>query len=344
MAVGTANGLRFTESDLDAIITAFDALNLRERVPLKFGHGETEQDQPFREGMPALGWVSRIYRDGKKLLADFTNIPTAVFEAIKTGLYRFVSVELLKDVQAGTRSLPWVLDAVALLGADQPAFGNLKDLQALTLKRGPALRASARVAFTRDRKLFSTGDRPTMTPEEIQKVVSDAIAAERATFTRAQADAKAAFEAELKKRDEQLHTQRVEFHRSQIKAKFEAAVTEGVLLPAKREQLYKFAKVDTDAVLDIKAEDVDAYIKDNAEKTTLTRKPTSGTGTDEKAEEGLRADQVVDLRAKKLCYSRNQDPTKHDVYLAAVKEVLSSDAKVGESYKYMPDTEYRHAS
>jgi hypothetical protein len=39
---------------------------------------------------------------------------------------------LLKDVQADTRKIPWVLDAVALLGATQPAIGILRSLQRQT--------------------------------------------------------------------------------------------------------------------------------------------------------------------------------------------------------------------
>lgn len=95
-------------------------------MPLKLGHNG---DQPLTDGQPALGWVSRVYRDGRKLLADFIDMPTSIYEMVKAGLYKFVSVELAKNVLAGTREIPWVLDAVALLGADQPAVGTLKDLQ-----------------------------------------------------------------------------------------------------------------------------------------------------------------------------------------------------------------------
>ena len=60
-------------------------------------------------------------------------LPTVVFNAVKNGLYRNVSIELLKGIERNGNSFPWVLDAVALLGADTPAVRGLKDLQALTM-------------------------------------------------------------------------------------------------------------------------------------------------------------------------------------------------------------------
>lgn len=122
---GTHNGLTFTDSDLDGIVDSFNALKLAGRVPVKFGHRgpDTRTD-----GSPALGWVQRIYREGSKLMGDITDIPTVVYNAIAKKLYKFVSIELLKGVRAGTAVIPWTLDAVALLGATAPAVGTLKPL------------------------------------------------------------------------------------------------------------------------------------------------------------------------------------------------------------------------
>lgn len=145
-ATGRHNGIDITEAQLDGIEKSFDALDLGGRIPLKFGH----EGDDARDGAPALGWVERVYREGHKLLADFTDIPKAVYDAIKAGLYKFVSVELLRDVKAGTREIPYVLDAVALLGATPPAVGTLRDLQSLTMRRGPPLQFGARLSFSRD--------------------------------------------------------------------------------------------------------------------------------------------------------------------------------------------------
>ncbi len=115
---GIWNGRQFGEGDLDGIVKSFDVLGLGGRIPLKLGHNA---EHPLTDGQPALGWVERIWREGKTLMADFRDVPSVIYDAIKRGLYKFVSVELLRDVQADTRTIPLVLDAVALLGSDVPA-------------------------------------------------------------------------------------------------------------------------------------------------------------------------------------------------------------------------------
>src|SRR5207302_7499868 len=160
-STGTWNDMSFAESDLDNIVSAFDALGLEGRVPLKLGHeGADARDDPTSQF--ALGWVKKIWRDGSKLVGNL-EVPDKVFAAVKEGFLKNVSIELLKNVKAGTRVLPWVLDAVALLGADQPAVGILKDLQALTMSRVARLEHGARVTFRREQ---STTRGNAMTREE----------------------------------------------------------------------------------------------------------------------------------------------------------------------------------
>jgi hypothetical protein len=131
-AVGKWNGMEFDETDLDDIVENFERLNEIHRVPLKFGHNK---EQTITDGQPAIGWVSKVFRQGGKLYADFTDMPKTVFEAIKRKLYRTVSVELLFDVDHDGNRYDHVLDAVALLGADHPAVNTLQDLDALLASR-----------------------------------------------------------------------------------------------------------------------------------------------------------------------------------------------------------------
>jgi hypothetical protein len=131
-AVGKWNGMEFDETDLDDIVQNFERLTEIHRVPLKFGHNK---EQKITDGQPAIGWVSKVFRQGGKLYADFVDMPRTVFEAIKNKLYRTVSVELLFDVDHDGNRYDHVLDAVALLGADHPAVNTLKDLDALLASR-----------------------------------------------------------------------------------------------------------------------------------------------------------------------------------------------------------------
>jgi len=144
--VGRWNDVRtFTEDDLQAMEDSFNALALAGRTPLKLGHND---EQPLTDGQPALGWVERVWRDGEVLKADFTGMPRAVHEAVRAGLYKHVSVELLRDVIAGNKEYPWVLSAVALLGADIPAVSGLRDLQSLTMARRVQFASGTRMTFT----------------------------------------------------------------------------------------------------------------------------------------------------------------------------------------------------
>src|ERR1700740_262316 len=101
LAVGTWQGsveVTFDESVLDGMVRAFTKLNQAGRVPLKLGHNT---EQSVTDGQPALGWGQRIWRDGQKLLADFSDMPTAIYEAIRKGLYKFISSEVLLDNKVG---------------------------------------------------------------------------------------------------------------------------------------------------------------------------------------------------------------------------------------------------
>ena len=73
---------------------------------------------------------SKIYRRGKKLLADISDVPDSVRQAIRSAAYKYTSIDLLHNVTAGNRRIAWVLDAVALLGATPPAVGTLSPLKA----------------------------------------------------------------------------------------------------------------------------------------------------------------------------------------------------------------------
>lgn len=343
MSVGEANGIPFTLRDLEGICTAFDALGLAGRCPIKFGHND---DQDITDGQPALGWIGRVYVENDRLKADFTDMPTAVYELIQTGAYKFLSVELLRNVTAGTRVLPWVLDAVALLGADQPAFGNLKDLQSLTLKRKPVLQARARVAFKRAATKFSTGAPKGMDKAEVDAAIAAALAEQAkqltAQFSKQLGDEVTKVTAAAKAdADAKVAKAAADAHRAQIKAKFETAVKAEALLPAKRESFLKFNRVDDDtSVTQIKLEDVDAYIEEFSDKAKLAaaRKPaTQGNDQQDPAELKMSAAEVVVHRARKLCFERKQDPTKFEFINQATIEVLKGDKALGESYKRLED-------
>lgn len=131
-STGVWNGDPYTEKDLDAIVTAYD--QMPRRPPLKLGHAEGQKFFGQPDGHPALGWVERIYRAGRKLMADFTGIPDALVGMIRNKAYDRVSAEIYWNYKLAEGTiLPRALKAVSLLGADMPAVSNLQDLQAALL-------------------------------------------------------------------------------------------------------------------------------------------------------------------------------------------------------------------
>lgn len=327
-ATGEWNKRTFTEADLDGIVASFAALGLAGKVPLKFGHND---DQPLTDGQPALGWVSRVWRDGGKLLADFTNLPTVVYDAIKQGLYKFVSVELLRNVKADTREIPWVLDAVALLGADQPAVGNLKDLQALTMSRRTVLRFSERVAFRRD----FTDNRSKDMSADIEQMRADFAALKADVARREEADK--ARDKRDRERDEADRRRQVDTHRAAIMAVFERAINAQEILPNVRkdfEEVYPVA--DDAAVLKITEAQALAFVAKHPNPNRSKSKMSSKAGgTDEPTYAG--PDDELTQRAFALARSNGKDPSDHMVFTRAVQEVLRSDKALAERYTFMPD-------
>jgi len=142
-AVGQWNGREFDGDDLDEMVRAFDALKLADRIPVKLGHNADDTE-------PAQGWISALRRDGDRLLADLTQVPEELVDAIKDGRWRHVSIELLGDVFAHGQTYPWVPAGLAILGAARPAVDVLKPLHQLVARALPiGLRFRERLAFSR---------------------------------------------------------------------------------------------------------------------------------------------------------------------------------------------------
>ena len=105
------NTRKFTEKDIDDIISQFsneksETIQGR-KVPLTPGHPKDDD--------PALGWVSRIWRDGKSLFAEFVDIIPEAVKAIKAKSFREVSIALTGNT----------LRHVGLLGAVPPAVPGM---------------------------------------------------------------------------------------------------------------------------------------------------------------------------------------------------------------------------
>lgn len=115
-----------TSEMLDQVVTGYTELNSVVSgygIPIKLGHNR-------RVGEPAFGWAENVRRDGDTLLADFTDVPPEIVDAINQKRYNAVSVELRNGVAFEGKSFPNVLGGVALLGAEWPAVKGLRPISA----------------------------------------------------------------------------------------------------------------------------------------------------------------------------------------------------------------------
>lgn len=133
--VGKWNGENYSMEDLQEMVNNFSVLKTKLQPYVKLGHNE-EQNLLAKDGLPAAGWIDRVYIEGKKLVADIVDMPSKIYELVKNKAYKRISSEIywnLKDESGNIYKR--VLKAISLLGGDTPAIGSLADVQALYTKR-----------------------------------------------------------------------------------------------------------------------------------------------------------------------------------------------------------------
>jgi len=129
---GTFNNDVYSEADLDAMVSAFGEVGFQPTVKAGHADGQEKAEEARKVfGAPALGYASKIYRKGSKLLADLTRVPRRFADLIKKGAYSRISSEIFWNYADQGKKFPRVLRSIAFLGADIPALTNLKEIEAL---------------------------------------------------------------------------------------------------------------------------------------------------------------------------------------------------------------------
>jgi len=123
---GTWNGDKYTNDDLDSMVSAFHSLGDKIKPFIKLGHSE-KQKLLQQDGYPSAGWITGLKRNGSKLVADMSGIPKKIYELIKNKAFGRWSSEIYWNIKENGQKHKRVLKAVALLGADTPAVTNLDD-------------------------------------------------------------------------------------------------------------------------------------------------------------------------------------------------------------------------
>jgi hypothetical protein len=129
--LGRHRGRHYTSKDLDVIVSNFNRYSTGPRAllepPLVIGHEEV-QTLTENTGIPALGWVTRLYRRGRSLFATFSHVPRQIARLIRAGRYRHVSAEIYDDPPEGVPGRGKMLRRVAMLGGDLPQIKSIADI------------------------------------------------------------------------------------------------------------------------------------------------------------------------------------------------------------------------
>ncbi len=129
-STGEWNGTKVTKATLEELVSNFNETKSGINPHLKLGHNK-EQLLLKAEGLPAAGYVERLYVSGEKLMADFRDIPKKIYQLLEKGAYKKVSIEMFEKVKIKEKEYRNLLVAVALLGADTPGVMNLADIMSM---------------------------------------------------------------------------------------------------------------------------------------------------------------------------------------------------------------------
>lgn len=187
-SVGEWNGNEYTLKDLQNIVTAFSETSPGVRPHLKLGH-DKEQKLLQNDGLPAAGWVEKVYIRGDKLLADFIDIPKKIYELLIHKAYRKVSVELWVNSKVNEKIYPLALSAIALLGADAPGVENLNDILAM-YKKDSNTEAQIQLQFSGIKTIEKGNKKMEKTEKEIKLEME--LETQKANFAKKEQEAKEA--------------------------------------------------------------------------------------------------------------------------------------------------------
>lgn len=247
---GAAAGKRVTigVAELDGLVESFEALTPKGGFTpvLKLGHADAQRFMGQSSGAPNLGIVEKIFREGEKLLANFSNVPDAVVDLIRQRRFTNVSVEIVPNLEFDGKTFSQVLTAVALLGAEMPAINGLKELAAalFTKVEITPITADNIVSYEQETETMTV----TYTQEQhdalLEAAVSKAVDVAKATYA-ADSEKLTAERDDAIKAAKAIKTDFAEFTDKVSKAEAETMVDEaikaGKLLPKQKPAALAFA-------------------------------------------------------------------------------------------------------
>lgn len=202
LATGKWSGSRKAEvtlKDLEEMVQNFDKKVVDPWITLDHNDGYTNKVKNFLK-VASLGWVSKLWTEGNKLMANFKEVPAQIAKLIDAGTLKKRSVEYYPadtPYRVNGKDYKNLLTAVTFFGAGKPAVNSLADdfeVLMLSNQAHPVLEG-----VTALQSKITEGD--TMKVEEKEKLdelklLRNQITKLKATVTKLEAEAEAEAEAE----------------------------------------------------------------------------------------------------------------------------------------------------
>jgi|18_taG_2_1085343.scaffolds.fasta_scaffold00784_17 hypothetical protein len=237
-AVGTHNGDKYTLDDLKEIEKNFEPLKQRLQPYVKLGHN-SKQALLANDGLPAAGWLERVYVVGEKLIADIVDIPEKIYQLIQNKAFKRISSEIYFNLKGQDGKIfPKSLKSIAILGADTPAVGTLDDILSLYTSKHCPTQETAEIREVE----YSIGknnleEDETMEKEELQSKIAE-LTNKNAQLTSEKETAEKKFsdEKEAKETVEKDFSALKQASREkEIESKVDSLIENNKILPAQKE-------------------------------------------------------------------------------------------------------------
>ena len=125
--VGTWNGDKWTEGNIQELVTNFYAL--RKSFEPNMGAGHDTYIHRIHYGERSLGWVKELYFEHPMLLADLEVDSEVYNKDLKTKRLRYKSIRVSTNFERDGKKFGRVLKSLDLLGVSTPAVGDLGAIQ-----------------------------------------------------------------------------------------------------------------------------------------------------------------------------------------------------------------------
>ena len=287
--------VEFTDKDVDDVVANFHALKSDVRPVLRLGGHPDAQNLN-----PAVGWVTDMKKSENGVaMAEFSDVPDVVADAIEKRRYRTVSPGLWGNWEYEGSTFNWVLNHVAILGGALPAISGLKDLLAyFSAEQAEALEAVGEVpelvfSFTESEKEGNAVDEKLFNE---MKEAREAAEAKVAELTEANETLTSELET-AQGRVTELEAQVVDFtaaaDRAEVENLVQEAIADGRALPKDKERMVEIGLTMKNASINFSSEEEGAkspfenwadQLADGGKVVEFTEKAKSGK-TDNRTDE-----------------------------------------------------------